>query len=137
MSRCLLYTYNPAAGAVAAGENIPTGSLGSIVRRHGCAASPSLSGIQLTEEGYYKIFARATVTAEAAGTLTLTLRQDGTAVPGATVSAAAAAAGDEITLELPAAAVRVLRCPCGSVLTFALTGGAATASTLSVLADKD
>lgn len=137
MSRCLLYTYNPAAGAVAAGENIPTGTLDSIVRRHGCAASPSLSGIQLTEEGYYKIFATAKATAAAAGTLTLTLRQDGTAVPGATVSAAAAAAGDEITLELPAAAVRVLRCPCRSVLTFTLTGGAATASTISCLIDKD
>ena len=52
-------------------------------------------------------------------------------------AAGAVAAGDEITLELPAAAVRVLRCPCRSVLTFALTGGAATASTLSVLTDKD
>ena len=137
MSRCLLYTYNPAAGAVAAGESIPTGTLGSIVRRHGCAISPSLSGIQLTEEGYYKIFTTAKATAVAAGTLTLTLRQDGTAVPGATVSAAAAAAGEEITLELPAAAVRVLRCPCRSVLTFTLTGGAATASTISCLIDKD
>lgn len=137
MSRCLLYTYNPAAGAVAAGESIPTGTLGSIVRRHGCAISPSLSGIQLTEEGYYKIFTTAKATAAAAGTLTLTLRQDGTAVPGATVSVAAAAAGEEITLELPAAAVRVLRCPCRSVLTFTLTGGAATASTISCLIDKD
>lgn len=137
MSRCLLYTYNPAAGAVAAGENIPTGTIGSIVRRHGCAAAPSLSGIQLTEEGYYKVFITATVTAEAAGTLTATLKQDGTAVPGTAVSGTAAAAGDEVILKIPAAAVRVLRCPSRSVLTVTLTGGAATAASMAVLVDKD
>lgn len=137
MSRCLLYTYNPTAGAVAAGDVLPVGGPSAIIRRHGCAANPSGTGIQLTEEGYYKIFVTASATAAAAGTMTAKLYQDGAAVPGATISATATAAGDELTLALPDAAVRVLRCPSRSTLTVVISGISATASTLTVLVDKD
>ena len=137
MSRCLLYTYNPAAGVVAAGDAVPVGGQGAIVRRHGCAANPSSTGIQLTDEGYYKLSVTVSATAAAAGTMTARLYQDGAAVPGAIVSAAAAAAGDELTLALPDAAVRVLRCPSRSTLTVVISGIAATASTLTILVDKD
>ena len=137
MSRCLLYTYNSAAGAVAVGDAVPVGGQSAIVRRHGCAANPVSTGIQLSEEGYYKVLATISATAAAAGTMTASLYQDGTAVPGAVISATAAAAGGALTLKIPDAAVRVLRCPCRSTLTFVLSGVAATSATITVLVDKE
>lgn len=63
--------------------------------------------------------------------------QDGTAVPGATVSVTAAAAGDTVELRIPSSVVRMFCRQCQSVLTVVLSGGASTETTISMRVIKE
>lgn len=131
--KAALYTANTAVQALAAGANI---AFGSIIRRFGndrcCNPTINLSGagITLTEPGYYVINARFTDAPTAAGTVTVTLLQDGVAIPGA-VASNTAAADTNPTSVTAGAIVRVVGCAT-STITAVLTAGAGNVTNVSV-----
>lgn len=123
-----IYTANTGAQVLQIGSTI---SLGSIIRRYGCAVNLNGNGITVDERGYYDVDATVIATAAAAGTVTVTLLRDGVAVPGAVASATAAAAG---TVALPITALVRQACGCsgGSTLTLVLGGTAATINNVAL-----
>lgn len=127
-----IYTGNTGAQSVAAGGTI---SLGSIIRRFGCAATLNGDGITLTAPGYYDVNASVTVAPTAAGTVTVSLYQDGVAVAGATASTAVATAGDAVALPISALA-RVLCNQGGSTLTLVLSGEESTVENVALTVEK-
>lgn len=130
--KAAIYTVNSGAQAVAVGGTI---NLGSIVRRFGrecCDPTINLNGssITLNESGYYDIDVAATALPTAAGPVTITVFQDGVAVPGSTNTTTAAAAGNPVNVvSLPL--VRV-RCGSASSISVVLTNGAGTVANISV-----
>lgn len=127
-----IYTANTGAQAVAVGGTL---SLGSIIRRFGCGIELSGNGITLNAPGYYDVDVAITAIPTAAGTVTVTLFQDGAAVPGAVASATTTAAADAVSLNI-SALVRVLCNYSTSVLTLVLTGAASSVTNVAVVVDK-
>lgn len=84
--------------STATGTVIP---LGTTIRRFGCNAVLSGNGVLLNGQGYFNVDASVTFTPTAAGTYTVTLFKDGVAVPGATQTITAAAAGT-VPVNIPA-----------------------------------
>lgn len=109
--------------STATGTVIP---LGTTIRRFGCNAVLSGNGVLLNGQGYFNVDASVTFTPTAAGTYTVTLFKDGVAVPGATQTITAAAAGT-VPVNIPAI-VRNQCCDSTSTLTLVVTSatGAAT-----------
>lgn len=132
-----IYTANTTAQTLAAGATI---ALGSIIRRFGndrcCNPTINLSGagITLNECGYYKINARVTDAPTADGIVTVTLLQDGVAIPGAVASNTAAAASNPTSVTA-GAIVRVVGCAT-STITAVLTSGAGSVTNVSVDVEK-
>ena len=120
MSKSLIYTVNAAGAAVPVGNTVP---IGSIIRRYGRCIDATGSTINLAEPGYYDVDLSATVTAAAAGNVSLTLRQDGTPVAGATATATIATATTQFENLAITAAIRV-KC-CGNANLDVLVGGTA------------
>lgn len=132
MSKAAIYTVNSGAQAVAVGGTI---NLGTIVRRFGrecCDPSINLNGssITLNDPGYYDIDVAVTALPTASGPVTITVFQDGTAVPGSTNTTTAPAAGNPVNVvSLPM--VRV-RCGSASSISVVLTNGVGTVANISV-----
>lgn len=126
MSKSAIYTANAVASTVAVGDLIP---LGSTSRRYGCNLRQDGNGITATGAGYYLITMSATVAPTAAGAVTITGQKDGVAIIGATAtSTAAAGAATDLAFS---AIVRNIGCG-SSILSFVLTGAAATVSNFAV-----
>lgn len=126
MSRSAIYTANATANAVAVGDLIP---LGSTSRRYGCNLRQDGNGITATGAGYYLVTMSATVAPTAAGAVTITGQKDGVAIIGATAtSTAAAGAATDLAFST---VVRNIGCD-SSILSFVLTGAAATVSNFAV-----
>lgn len=126
MSKSVIYTANATANAVAIGDLIP---LGSTSRRYGCNLRQDGNGITATGAGYYLVTMSATVAPTAAGAVTITGQKDGVAIIGATAtSTAAAGAATDLAFST---VVRNIGCD-SSILSFVLTGAAATVSNFAV-----
>ena len=126
MSKSTIYTANAVASTVAVGDLIP---LGSTSRRYGCNLRQDGNGITATGAGYYLVTMSATVAPTAAGAVTITGQKDGVAIIGATAtSTAAAGAATDLAFS---AIVRNIGCG-SSILSFVLTGAAATVSNFAV-----
>lgn len=126
MSKSIIYTTNVTASAVAVGDLIP---LGRTSRRYGCNLRQDGNGITATGAGYYLVTMSATVAPTAAGAVTITGQKDGVAIIGATVtSTAAAGAATDLAFST---VVRNIGCD-SSILSFVLTGAAATVSNFAV-----
>lgn len=138
MSKAAIYTANTVDQLAAINGVL---SLGSVVRRFGCndCGNPIIdlagNAITLNGSGYYDVDVSAVITPTAAGTVTLTLYQDGTPVPGATASATVAAAATTVTLPIDAL-VRVFNNAGFSSLTLVLTGAASTVDSVAVEVTK-
>lgn len=138
MSKAAIYTANTIDQIVAINGVL---SLGSVIRRFGCnsCGKPIIdlagNAITLDGSGYYDVDVSAVITPTAAGTVTLTLYQDGTPVPGATASATVAAAATTVTLPIDAL-VRVFNNVGFSTLTLVLTGAASTVDSVAVGVNK-
>ena len=130
--KSLIYTAMQTPVSVAVNGTIP---LGTIIRRYGCNCDLNGNGIAVNGQGYYDVNVSVTAALTAAGTASVTLLKDGVAVPGATASATASAAGASVTLAFPTT-VRLGCCSVGSVLTLVLTGAAATVSNAAVRVEK-
>ena len=131
MAKAAIYTANTTAAALDAGSIIP---LGNTVRRFGCAVRQDGNAIALQGQGYYLITVSATLTATAAGSLSLTAQKDGVPVIGATASEAAAAAG-VVNLSVTFLARNLCGCD-SSLISFVLGGGTATVNNVAVTAVK-
>lgn len=126
MSKSTIYTANAVPSTVAVGDLIP---LGSTSRRYGCNLRQDGNGITATGAGYYLVTMSATVAPTAAGAVTITGQKDGVAIIGATAtSTAAAGAATDLAFS---AIVRNIGCG-SSILSFVLTGAAATVSNFAV-----
>lgn len=126
MSKSAIYTVNAVASTVAVGDLIP---LGSTSRRYGCNLRQDDNGITATGAGYYLVTMSATVAPTAAGAVTITVQKDGVAIIGATAtSTAAAGAATDLAFST---VVRNIGCD-SSILSFVLTGAAATVSNFAV-----
>lgn len=135
--KAAIYTANTTAQTLAAGATI---ALGTIVRRFGNdrCGNPTINlsgnGITLNECGYYKVSTRVIDAPTAAGTVTVTLFQDGVAIPGAIGSNTAAAATNP-TGVTAGGIVRVVGCAT-STITAVLTAGAGSVTNVSVDVEK-
>ena len=126
MSKSAIYTVNSTANAVTVGDLIP---LGSTSRRYGCNLRQDGNGITATGAGYYLVTMSATVAPTAAGAVTITGQKDGVAIIGATATSTAAAAA---TTDLAFTTLVRNACCDSSILSFVLTGTAATVSNFAV-----
>lgn len=132
MSKSAIYVANTGAQAVAVGGTL---SLGSIIRRFGCAVDLVGNGVNLTAPGYYAVNVSVTAAPTAIGTVTATLFDNGVAVPGATASAAVSTANNPVNLSFESL-VRVL-CNGGSgSLSVVLTGTAANVTNVAMVVEK-
>lgn len=131
MSKAAIYTVNSGAQTVAVGGTI---NLGTIIRRFGrecCDPIMDLngSGITINEPGYYDVDVAVTALPTAAGPVTITVFQDGVAVPGSTNTAQATAGNPVNVVSLPM--IRV-RCGSASNISVVMTNGAGTVANISV-----
>lgn len=127
-----IYSSNNAPSTLTLTTNNPGTPLplGTVVRRFGCNLQLSGNGILAEGSGYYDIDASITLTPAAAGTLTVSILQDGVVIPGATQSITATA-GATIAFNIPALA-RLQGCDSSATITFALTTTAALPATVVV-----
>lgn len=91
----LISVATTAPTSVLANGTIP---LATVVRRYGCPLNLSGNSISIIDCGsnYYLVNVTATFTAPAAGTVTLTLQQNGVDVVGATASTTVSTASTEV-----------------------------------------
>ena len=128
-----IYTANTASTVVPVGSAI---SLGSIIRRFGCGVSYNGGAISLNDRGYYDIDVGVTFTAADAGNVTITVYQDGVAVPGATATATITTATTQVESVTIPTIVRVINSCASSQITVVVSGTAATFSNVAVTVEK-
>lgn len=122
--KALLFTANTVAQTVAVNGFL---ALGNAARRRAskCSEGPSAnvvgSGIALVGGDYYEVDANVVITPTAAGTVTITMIQDGAAVS----SASATVAAEATTVTIPLSGTVRTRGGSSNV-TFQLTGAAST-----------
>lgn len=132
--KSLIKVITTTSSAVVAGGTLP---LTTISRRYGCALNQSGNSVVISEPGYYKVNINTTFTAPAAGVVTLTLNQNGSAVPGATASTTITTATTEVRNLSFSDEVRVFCGSTPSTLTIVDNGVAATFSNISIIVNKD
>ena len=125
----LIYLVTPTLASILADGILP---LSTIARRRSYAIQQSNDSILLNAPGYYKVSINITFTAPAAGDVTVELRQDGVAVPGATATETITTATTEVRTISFDAIVRVPCCGAPSTLTFVNTGVAISSSNIAV-----
>lgn len=130
-----IYAVNTVTGTAIADGGTYSPNL--VQRKYGCALLMESGGISINEIGYYDVNVIATVVATAIGEVTATLYKDGIAIPGATVTASAAAIGDYIVLPI-SALVRSRCCvDAGAILTVKISGQATTSENLTWNVEKE
>lgn len=125
----LIYLVTPTLASILADGILP---LSTIARRRSSAIQQSNDSILLNAPGYYKVSLNITFTAPAAGDVTVELRQDGVAVPGATATETITTATTEVRTISFDVIVRVPCCGAPSTLTFVNTGVAISSSNIAV-----
>nr|DAW53819.1 MAG TPA: hypothetical protein [Caudoviricetes sp.] len=114
--------------------NIPEGGTyqpNTIIRRFGQCCQMANNAMELNGQGYYDVAVTATVIGTVAGNVTMTVYQDGAAVPGMNATQTIKAVGDTVTLGTSG----IVRVYCGknsSTLTVVIGGQAVTGSNLAI-----
>lgn len=131
--RSAIYTANTSAFTITLTAAQPSASipLGTVIRRFGRNIQLSGNGILVDGEGYYDVDANVVLTPEVTGDYTVTLMKDGVAIPGATQTITASAAGAVIAFNIPAL-VRLQCCDSSATLSLVLTTTAALPATVTV-----
>lgn len=138
MSKSLGYYTFSGSQSVLSGGILP---LVNTVRQYGRNVTLANNGALIrstcgdTAAGYYNVSANATLTASAAGTVTVSLYQDGQLVPGATQTFTAAANG--VTNFSFNAPVRVFCGQSQSTLALYVTGQTVTATNVAMTVTKE
>lgn len=128
-----IYTANqrPYPTTLTAAQPTAQLELGTTVRRFGCNAQLSGNGILLDGQGYFDVDTNVTITPEVAGDYTITLYEDGVAVPGAQQTVTVPAVGDAIAFNVPAL-VRLQCCNSSATLTLVLGTTATLPTTVTI-----
>lgn len=129
MNNSLIYLVTPTTATVAADGVLP---LTTIVRRRCSSIQQSNDSIILNAPGYYKVSVTATLTAPAAGDVTIVLKQNGLDVQGATASTTITTADTEIG---NVSFDTIIRVTCGAapaILTLVNTGIEITTSNIAI-----
>ena len=128
-----IMTSNTVSTPVAVNSVIP---IGNIIRRFGNSVSAAGNAIFLNDRGYYNIDITATFTAPVAGNATITIFQNGVAIPGATATVTVTTANTQfVTVSIPAIARVFDSCSANSI-TLVLTGIEATFTNVGVVVEK-
>lgn len=127
-----IYTANTASQTISLTAGQPTAVVqpGTVIRRFGCNLGISGNGVRLEGRGYYDVDANLTLVPAAVGVVTVSLYQDGVAIPGASQSVVVSVAGNTVPINV-SAIVRV-RCCDPSVLTLVVSTTAALPTTVAV-----
>lgn len=132
MSKSAIYVANTGTQSVPVDGTI---SLGSIIRRFGCGVDLNGTGITISEPGYYEVNVSVTVAPTAIGPVTVTLLNNGVAVPGAIASEAVSTANNHTNLSFDS----IVRVFCGSgtgSLTLVLSGTDSNVTNVATVVTK-
>ena len=125
----LIYLVTPTTSSVATNGVLP---LTTIVRRRGSCIQQSNDSIVLGSPGYYRVSITSTFTAPTAGTVALSLRQDGVQIQGATASTTITTATTEVRSLSLDTIIRVPCCGAPVTITAVNTGVAITTSNIGI-----
>ena len=134
MSKSLIQVANQSTQAVALNSII---SLGSTQRRFGCNCRLSGNGIEVDGAGYYTIDASITAAPTAAGTVTVSLYNNGVQVPGATASASTGTAGNPVSVAINTTVRQGCCCDSADNLTLVLLSGPGNVTNVSMRVVKE
>lgn len=126
--RSAIYSVNTSTATILEGG---TYQPNTIIRRFGQCCQMANNAMQLNGQGYYDVAVTATVTGTVAGNVTMTVYQDGAAVPGMNATQTIKAVGDTVTLGTSG----IVRVYCGknsSTLTIVIGGQAVTGNNLAI-----
>lgn len=126
--RSAIYAVNTSTVTIPEGGNYQPNT---IIRRFGQCCQMANNAMELNGQGYYDVAVTATVIGTVAGNVTMTVYQDGAAVPGMNATQTIKAVGDTVTLGTSG----IVRVYCGknsSTLTIVIGGQAVTGSNLAI-----
>lgn len=126
--RSAIYAVNTSMATIPEGG---TYQPNTIIRRFGQCCQMANNAMELNGQGYYDVAVTATVIGTVAGNVTMTVYQDGAAVPGMNATQTIKAVGDTVTLGTSG----IVRVYCGknsSTLTVVIGGQAVTGSNLAI-----
>lgn len=140
--KAIINTFNSGTQAVAVGGTIALGSISQRFGKKSCGnncgdyiLNLNGNGIAATERGFYKVNVSVTAAPTAAGTVTVTMFNNGVAVPGATASGSVTTANNPTNVSFPAD----IYVPCSGPaanLTLVLTGTASNVTNVAVTVEK-
>ncbi len=133
MSRSVISMANTSSQNVADGGTL---ALGNVTRRYGCNCQQNGNSITLNGTGYYDISINVTAVPSAAGTLTLTVYQDSTPLPGAVTSVTVAGTDTTVALSLSDIIARNNCCQTLSNISYTLSGVASEVTNLVTTIQK-
>ena len=124
MAFSMIYTANTSNMAFTTDDgNYVQVPFGSVVRRKNCGIMLDGGSLVGMGGGYYDFDVSLTLTPDAIGPVKAQLFQDGVAIPGATATGYAAAAGNPLNISFPAVARQCGRC-CNTVFTLGINASA-------------
>lgn len=129
MNNSLIYLVTPTTATIAADGVLP---LTTIVRRRCSSIQQSNDSIILNAPGYYKVSVTATLTAPAAGDVTIALKQNGLDVQGATASTTITTADTEVRSVSFNIIIRVTCAAVPTILTLVNEGVGITTSNIAI-----
>ena len=129
MNNSLIYMINNGASSVLANGVIP---LTTIARRRGKCIQNDSNSIILNAPGYYKVNVTVTLSAGAAGIVSIALQKNGITIPGMTGATTITTATTENRQVVINGIVRVNCYECAAALTLVNTGIAITTSNVSI-----
>lgn len=132
MSKPLLYAVNQSSQNIAVDSAV---GLGGAVRRCGCELDVSGNSVLIEGSGYYNISLNVVCAPSATGNVTVTLYEDGVAIPGATATMSVSTANNIVTIPINDVVIR--QCCCNpSRITCVLTGTASTVTNVTITVKK-
>lgn len=140
--KAAINTFNSGTQAVALGGTIALGAAPQQFGKKSCDRNCSDfilrlngNGITAAERGFYKVNVSVTAAPTAAGSVTVTMFNNGVVVPGATASGSVSTANNPTNLSFPA----IIYVPCSGPaanLTLVLTGTASNVTNVAVTVEK-
>lgn len=133
MARAIIQTVNTGAQDVVEGGII---ELGTTTHRYGCDLKQNGNGIMAIGDGYYEIKANVIITPAATGDVTVSILNNGTAIPGALATGAISTVGDSLTLPINFIVRRGCYCANADTFSIELTTNAGTVTNIVVDVEK-
>lgn len=133
MSKSLIQTANASSQNLTEGSVI---SLGRVIRRYGCNCNLNGNAIEVDGTGYYKVTATVTLAPTEVGNVTVSLYENGVAVPSAFATGSVTTANNPITIPIVTTIREGCCCDGASQLTFVLSSGNAAITNISASVEK-